>query len=149
MTDLGFLDIAERVKQRFGEGVAAADDKHLIIESPRLAEVAQFLHDDAELTLDYLNSLTAVDRKTHFDLIYHLTSITKNHRLTFSVPVYGRDKPSVPSVTPVWRGADLQEREIFDLFGVEFAGHYNLKRLFLWEGFPGHPLRKDWVNRGS
>ena len=58
--------------------------------------------------------------------------------------MWGRDELSVPSVTPVWEGANLQEREIYDLFGIEFIGHPNMKRILLWEGFPGHPLRKDF-----
>jgi len=149
MKDLSFIEVAERIRQRFGEGIAAAGDKRLLIEPPRLAEVAEFLRDDPDLDLDYLSSVTAIDHKADFTVIYHLYSLTKNLHLVFRVPVADRTKPSIPSVTPIWRGADLQEREIFDLFGIEFTGHPNLKRLFLWEGFLGHPLRKDWVSRGS
>ncbi|KTB48650.1 NADH-quinone oxidoreductase subunit C [Dehalogenimonas alkenigignens] len=148
MKDIAFIEIAALIRERFGDGVAAADDKRLIVEPPRLAEVAAFLRDDPNLNLDYLSSVTAIDHKTDFTLIYHLYSLTKNQRLTMRVPVVDRVSPAVPSVTPIWRGADLQEREIFDLFGIEFSGHPNLKRLFMWEGFPGFPLRKDWVNRG-
>ncbi|MEL7562076.1 NADH-quinone oxidoreductase subunit C [Dehalogenimonas sp. 4OHTPN] len=148
MKDLGFIEIAIRIRERFGDGIAAADDKRLIIEPPRLAEIAAFLRDDPELNLDYLSSVTAIDHKTDFTLIYRLYSLSQNHRLTMRVPVADRVSPAVPSVTPIWRGADLQEREVFDLFGIEFSGHPNLKRLFLWEGFPGYPLRKDWVSRG-
>jgi len=147
MNRLNFIVVARRIFERFGEGAAAADDKWLIIEPARLIEIAMFLRDDPELSLDYLSSVTAIDHKTDFTLIYELYSITKKQKLTIRVPVTDRQKPAVPSVTPVWRGADLQEREIFDLFGIEFSGHPNLKRLFLWEGFPGFPLRKDWVSR--
>jgi NADH-quinone oxidoreductase subunit C len=149
MKDLDFIAAAQKIKERFGEGSAAADDKRLVICPEHLAEVALFLRDDPDLMLDYLNSLTAIDHKTHLAVVYHLTSLTKRHRLTFKIDLDNRNKPALPSVTPVWRGADLQEREIFDLFGIEFNGHPNLKRLFLWEGFPGYPLRKDWVNRDA
>jgi NADH-quinone oxidoreductase subunit C len=149
MRDLDFLAVAGRIKSRFGEGATAADDKRLIICSGRLAEIALFLRDDPDLALDYLNSVTAVDYKSHFAVVYHLSSLTLGHQLTFKVDLDDRSKPSVPSITPVWRGADLQEREIFDLFGIEFSDHPNLKRLFLWEGFPGYPLRKDWVSRDA
>lgn len=149
MNRLDFIVVARRIFERFGEGAAAADDKRLIIEPERLTEIGLFLRDDPELSLDYLSSITAIDHKTDFTLIYELYSITKKQKLTIRVPVTDRQKPAVPSVTPVWRGADLQEREIFDLFGIEFSGHPNLKRLFLWEGFPGFPLRKDWVNRDA
>jgi NADH:ubiquinone oxidoreductase subunit C len=149
MNRLDFIVVARRIFERFGEGAAAADDKRLIIEPARLAEIALFLRDDPELSLDYLSSVTAIDHKTDFTLIYELYSITKKQKLTIRVPVTDRQKPAVPSITPIWRGADLQEREIFDLFGIEFSGHPNLKRLFLWEGFPGFPLRKDWVSRDA
>ena len=149
MKDLDFIGVAQQLKDRFGGGSVAGDDKRLIICPEYLAEVALFLRDDPNFQLDYLNSLTAVDHKTHFAVVYHLTSLSKGHRFTFKIDLDNRNKPSLPSVTPVWRGADLQEREIFDLFGIEFTGHPNLKRLFLWEGFPGYPLRKDWVNRDA
>lgn len=145
MKDLDFITVAQRLKERFSESAVAADDKRLIICPDKLAEIALFLRDDQELDLNYLNSLTAVDHKTHFALIYHLTSITKGHRLTFRIDLDDRNRAVLASVTPIWRGADLQEREIFDLFGIEFTGHPNLKRIFLWEGFSGYPLRKDWV----
>jgi len=149
MRDLDFLAVAGRIKERFGEGAVAADDKRLIICPEKLDAIALFLHDDPAFALDYLNSVTAIDHKTHFAVVYHLSSLALGHRLTFKVDLDDRTKPSLPSVTPVWRGADLQEREIYDLFGIEFPGHPNLKRLFLWEGFPGYPLRKDWVSRDA
>jgi NADH-quinone oxidoreductase subunit C len=149
MKDLDFIKVSQLIKERFGDSAVAADDKRLIIRAEKLTEIALFLRDDPELTLNYLNSLTAVDHKTHFTLVYHLTSIDKGHRLNFKIDLDNRDKAYLPSVTPVWRGADLQEREIFDLFGIEFIGHPNLKRIFLWEGFSGYPLRKDWVNHDA
>jgi len=149
MKDLDFIKVSQRLIERFGESAVAADDKRLIICPEQLAEIALFLRDDPELSLNYLNSLTAVDHKTHFTLVYHLTSITKGHRLTFKIDLDNRSNPALLSVTPIWRGADLQEREIFDLFGIEFSGHPNLKRIFLWDGFPGYPLRKDWVSRDA
>lgn len=149
MKDLDFLAVARRITERFGVNEVAADDKRLIICPEQLADIALFLRDDPDFALEYLNSITGVDHKTHFTLVYHLTSIAKMHRLTFKIDLDDRNKPSLPSVTPVWRGADLQEREIFDLLGIEFTGHPNLKRIFLWDGFPGHPLRKDWVNRDA
>ncbi|XUX01131.1 MAG: NADH-quinone oxidoreductase subunit C [Dehalogenimonas sp.] len=149
MRDLDFIPVARRIAERFGENSVAADDKRLVIHSEQLADVALFLRDDPELALDYLNSITGIDHKTHFTMVYHITSINKGHRLTFKVDLDDRTKPNLPSITPVWRGADLQEREIFDLLGIEFTGHPNLKRIFLWEGFPGYPLRKDWVNRDA
>ncbi|MGI2335497.1 MAG: NADH-quinone oxidoreductase subunit C [Dehalogenimonas sp.] len=146
---MDLTNIAARLNKEFGDQTAAADDVRLIITAGKLGEAAKLLRDDPEYNFDYLNSVTAVDHKTHFSVIYHLTSLETGRRLGFKVDLDDRDKPALPSVTPIWRGADLQEREIFDMFGITFTGHPNLKRLFLWEGFPGHPLRKDWVSRDA
>ena len=69
----------------------------------------------------------------------------RNHSAILKTRRYGREEPSVDSVTSIWIGADLQEREIWDLMGIRFEGHPNLKRILLWENFPGHPLRKDFL----
>ena len=92
-----------------------------------------------------LNSITAVDYVEYFEVVYHITSTIHKHSAVLKAKVYGRDAPSVPSVISVWRGADLQEREIWDLMGVAFEGHPNLKRILLWEGYPGHPLQRDYL----
>ncbi|MEN8614604.1 NADH-quinone oxidoreductase subunit C [Dehalogenimonas sp. THU2] len=149
MLDLDCIAVHERLKDKFGEGASAADNGRLSVKPDRLTEVAAFLRDDPEFNFDYLNSVTGVDHKTHFSLIYRLTSLSRKQRLDFRVDLTDHDKPTAPSVTPVWRGADLQEREIYDLMGIEFTGHPNLKRILLWDGFPGYPLRKDWVDRDA
>ena len=77
--------------------------------------------------------------------MYHLTSIVNQHDTVVKTRLYGREELSMPSVYHVWRGADFQEREIWDLMGIRFNGHPNMKRLLLWEGFEGHPLRKDFL----
>jgi len=78
-------------------------------------------------------------------MIYHLTSIERNTTAVLKAKVYGRDTPEVPSVVSVWKGAEIQEREVYDLMGVAFEGHPDLRRLLLWEGFEGHPLRRDYL----
>ena len=95
---------------------------------------------------DLLNSLTAVDYIDHFEIVYHLTSIEKNHSVVIKI-ICGesRKEPKVSSVFNIWKGADLQEREAWDLMGITFENHPNLKRLLLWEEFPGHPLRRDYL----
>jgi NADH-quinone oxidoreductase subunit C len=104
------------------------------------------LRDRPEFTFDLLNSLTAVDYIGHFEVVYHLTSLRQNRRAVVKVKCgEGRKEPVVPSVVSIWRAADFQEREVYDLMGIRFTGHPNLKRIMLWEGFPGHPLRKDFV----
>jgi NADH-quinone oxidoreductase subunit C len=104
------------------------------------------LRDRREFRFDLLVGVTAVDYIDHFEAVYHLLSLPRNARAVIKVRCgEGRTEPSLPSVTPVWRGADLQEREVWDLLGVRFESHPNHKRIMLWEGFPGHPLRKDFI----
>ena len=108
--------------------------------------VAAALRDRREFTFDLLNSVSAVDYIGCFEVVYHLTSLRQNRSAVVKVKCgEGRKDPVVPSVVSVWRTADLQEREAYDLMGIRFEGHPNMKRIMLWEGFPGHPLRKDFV----
>ena len=122
-------------------------DFTVVVKPERLRDVATFLHDECEL--DYMADVTAVDRPERFEMVYHLYSIKNQTPGPFVLKVYleDRENPKVASVTPIWRGANYQEREVYDLMGIAFEGHPNLKRILLWEGFPGHPLRKDFENR--
>jgi NADH-quinone oxidoreductase subunit C len=86
-----------------------------------------------------------VDYYDHFEVVYLLISIQHNHSLMLKTRCYGRDNPSLPSVVSLWNGAIFQEREIYDLMGITFEGHPDMKRIFLWQGFQGHPLRKDYL----
>jgi NADH:ubiquinone oxidoreductase subunit C len=86
-----------------------------------------------------------VDFVEYFEVVYHLTSLSRQQTAIVKARVFGREAPSLPSVYHVWRGADFQEREIWDLMGVRFEGHPNMKRIMLWEGFEGHPLRRDYL----
>ena len=96
--------------------------------------------------MNYLVSISGVDYVEYFELVYHLVSMSKNHSLVLKMKLYGtREQPSAPSIVSIWKGADLQEREIWDLLGIGFEDHHNMKRILLWEGFPGHPLRKDYI----
>lgn len=115
------------------------------IKRESIFDVCRFLKDDTETDLDYLVSVSAVDYIEYFEMVYHLRSIDNNHGVVIKAKCWGRQDINVPSVTSIWQGADFQEREVYDLMGVKFEGHYNLKRLLLWEGFPGHPQRKDYL----
>jgi NADH-quinone oxidoreductase subunit C len=145
-TAISGKEIAKQIEERFPGSVAETSEASLVIKSEALLAVAAFLRDDEALKFDYLNYVTAVDYYSHFEVVYQLTSLEHNHTVTIKTRCYGRENPAVPSVTGLWRGADLQEREIYDLFGISFTGHPNLKRIFLWEGFAGHPLRKDYLS---
>ncbi len=114
-----------------------------VVSSESLHQVLKFLRDSKGY--DYLSSVTGVDDypENQMELVYHLFKSTGGELIQLKTLV-GRDNPEVSSVTDLYPGAEFQEREIWDLFGIKFSGHPDLRRLFMWEGFEGHPLRKDW-----
>jgi NADH/F420H2 dehydrogenase subunit C len=138
-------ELAERLEAALPGSVEQWDEDAVWVKPANVAEAAQFIHDDSALDFQFLNSISAVDFIEHFQVVYHLTSLRQQHTGVVKARVYGREAPSLPSVYHVWRGADFQEREVWDLMGVRFEGHPNLKRIMLWEGFEGHPLRKDFL----
>ncbi len=142
---LSGLEIAKQITEHFLEAVFEASDQAILVKSESLFEVAEYLKNSPELDFNYLNHLTSVDYYRYFEVVYQLTSLSYNHSLVFKTRCYDRDKPIIPSVVSLWRGADFQEREIYDLMGISFSGHPNLKPIFLWAGFQGHPLRKDYL----
>ena len=111
-----------------------------------LVEVCTTLRDDPSFAFDFLMDVTAVDypgREPRFEVVYHLYSLAVNHRVRLKVGV-PEANPHLPSVTPVWRGANWLERETYDMYGIQFDGHPDLRRIYLYEEFEGHPLRKDY-----
>jgi len=138
-------ELAGRLGQGVEDSVERWDSAAVWIQPPRIQEVARFLRDDPSLDFQFLNSISAVDFIEYFELVYHVTSFERQHTAVVKARVYGRESLSVPSVYDVWRGADFQEREVWDLMGIQFEGHPNMKRIVLWEGFEGHPLRKDYL----
>jgi len=136
-----------------GAGVEIAPNPNPALQhSLRLAPesalaVAKFLRDDAELRLDYLSNVTGVDWPDSLEAVYHLYSVAKIHGpVVIRMHTVNRtDQVELPSLTPIWRSAEFQEREIFDLYGIVFTGHPDLRRLLMWEGFKDHPMRKDYV----
>ena len=141
---LGGEELARNLSEGHPDAVERWGDSDLWVKPDTIVDVVSFLKDQSGLQLNYLNSISAVDYVEYFDVVYHLTSFLHNHGAVIKARVYGREDPTIPSVTTVWQGADFQEREIWDLMGLRFSGHHNLKRLMLWEGFQGHPLRKDF-----
>jgi len=138
-------EVAEKIRGAFPGPVVAADKAAVIVTNQSLYQVAEFLKNTAGFDFDYLTDLTAVDYLDYFEVVYHLTSLKHNHSLVLKTRCYERGKPVVSSVVNLWRAADFQEREVYDLMGITFEGHPNLKRLLLWEGFVGHPLRRDYL----
>jgi NADH-quinone oxidoreductase subunit C len=143
-TALNGEQVAEKINKAF-PGTVTADKTAVIVTNKSLYQVAEFLKDTPEFDFDYLANLTAVDYIDYFEVVYHLVSLKHNHSLVLKTRCHDRTKPVVPSVFRLWRSADFQEREVYDLMGIVFDGHPNLKRLLLWEGFVGHPLRRDYL----
>lgn len=137
--------LAEALRDRFPGAVQEADASAVWIEPSAVAEVCLFLRDAPAHDYKMLSSLTAVDYVEHFEVVYRLTSLSRNAGALLKARLFGRGEPALPSVAGVWRGATLQEREVWDLMGVAFEGHPNLKRILTWEGFQGHPLRRDYL----
>ena len=138
-------ELAGRINEQHPHAVVSWNDTDVWIEPGSLPPVSRFLKEAPDLDFSFLTSISAVDYVEYFELVYHLLSMRRNHSAVLKTRCATRDDPEVPSVLPVWRGADLQEREIWDLMGIRFEGHPNMKRIMLWEGFPGHPLRKDFL----
>jgi NADH-quinone oxidoreductase subunit C len=124
---------------RLGDATASVDKE-------RLVEVMRFLRDDPELRFDMLTDLTCVDylgETPRFEMVYHLYSVAKNHRLRIKARV-PEEPCEIDTLCPVWPSANWMEREVWDLYGVRFTGHPDPRRLLLYEEFQGHPLRKDY-----
>jgi len=138
-------EVGRQIAEHFPDAALETGDHGVVVNSESLFQVAEYLMTSPELNFEYLTSITAIDYLDYFELVYQLISLTHNHSLILRTRCYDRDKPAVPSVVGLWRGADYQEREIFDLMGIKFEGHPNLKHIVLWEGFEGHPLRKDYL----
>jgi NADH-quinone oxidoreductase subunit C len=141
---LSGLDVERRLRSAFPETVIEADERSATVKGEQIVEVGLFLRDDPEVDAKFLNSLFGVDWLSHFEVVYVLSSLARNHMFVLKARI-GHEFPELPSVASIWMSAHLQEREVYDLMGISFGGHPNLKRIFLWEGFPGHPLRKDFL----
>jgi NADH-quinone oxidoreductase subunit C len=140
-------NLVRRYKARFGEAIAEAwldrQQAILVVQLRRLLEIAQYSRDEEQF--DLLTDLTAVDwprREKRFDLVLNLYSFEKNERLR--IKAQAGDGEPAPSVHTVWPTANWLEREVYDMFGIVFEGHPNLKRLLLPEEWQGYPLRKDY-----
>ena len=120
------------------------DTDSIYVATSEILEFAKFFRNDQMLQMETITSLTCVDYIEYFEIVYHLRSMKRNSTMVFRTRIFNRSNPKLSSVSSVWRGADLQEREVFDLMGIEFSNHPNLSRILLWEGFDGHPLRKDF-----
>jgi len=161
-------EVIDRLKNQFGEQVVRADleaiDPWVEIEVESLAPIARFLREEPKLSFDYLHCISGVDYleqdpkklkkidwEPHFELLYHLSSIKHKHRIVLRLvlPRWQDDAEGrlleVATVSDIWRTADWHEREVYDLCGVRFTDHPDMRRILCPEDWAGHPLRKDYV----
>ena len=146
-TDAADHPLVKQLKAKFGEAIGDASEfigqLSVHVDGARIVEICDFLRSDQESQFDYLSDLTCVhypDRPAPFEVVYNLFSIPNNERVRLKVAA----TDSVDSVTGVWPSANWLEREVFDLFGIRFNGHPDLRRLLLPPDWEGHPLRKDY-----
>lgn len=135
-----------------GRAVESCGDTIVYVARERLLEVLRWLRDSPEQGYDYLVDVTAVeyrDRERPLEVVYNLRALGRRSELRVKVELDPRGELAVDSVVPLWRGADWLEREVFDMFGITFQGHPDLRRILMWETYAeGYPLRKDFPLRG-
>lgn len=146
----------KKIKERFNDSILAVvtfrNETQALVKKKDVYPIMQFLRDEQELFFNCLVNLTAVDRvelsDTHrFEVVYHLHSYKTNDRICIKTPVDENDL-TVKSMTSLWKTANWQEREVYDLYGITFEDHPDMRRILLWEGYDGYPLRKDYPLRG-
>ncbi|MBM4053819.1 MAG: NADH-quinone oxidoreductase subunit C [Planctomycetes bacterium] len=121
-----------------------------VVKKEQITQVAEFFKKNTELDCSYLSDLCGVDKvetEGIFEVVYHLYSIRKKHRVRLKVPIPAGN-PTVSTVTDIWRTANWHERETYDMFGIRFQGHPDLRKILMPEDFEGHPLRKDYPIHG-
>ncbi len=143
--------LANFIKAQFGD--SSVEDAYinqpndhlptLIISREKWLEVANHLRTERSLDFSYLQNVSAVDYESHLEVVYHLHSLDRKERLAVKVKV-DREQPQIPTVTHLWNAANWNEREMFDLMGIQFIDHPNLKRILMPDDWVGHPLRKDY-----
>jgi NADH-quinone oxidoreductase subunit C len=148
-------DIIKLIQKKFKKEIISAEEFRgeavVKVKKEKLLDVCAFLFKDKKLLFNLLIDVTAVDflpykRTPRFDIVYILTSIDNEHRMILKTEVDEGEK--VPSVYNIWRSANFPERETFDMFGIEFEGHPDLRRLLMWPGYEHYPLRKDFPTKG-
>lgn len=141
-------DLKQEFKEKIKEISVEFGDEVVAVDSAFLLDIAKFLK-NAPYAFTMLLDLTCVDfkdQKERFQMVYHLFSLSNNLRLRLKTPLPEKE-PFIDSLTPLWKNANWLEREVYDMFGIQFRGHPDLRRIFMYDGFKGHPLRKDYPLR--
>jgi NADH-quinone oxidoreductase subunit C len=155
----------ESLKKNFHSIIWDEPTQSFIVPHRELLEVVHFLKTDAEFEMDYASNVAGVDwlpkkekvkstdgteteveKPGYLEVVYHFYSMKRKHGpIALRCRTDGRENPMIPSITPLFRGAEFQEREIFDLYGIRFNGHPDLRRILMWDEFKDFPMRKDYV----
>lgn len=142
-------ELLEALKNKF-PGMEVNEKQDVAIPAEDLLPLITELKENPDYAMDYLTNLTAVEYKDRFEMVYNLVSLSHGHTLTVKVKIADKENPEVPSLSPVFRGANWQEREAYDLMGILFTGYPDHPtRIFLEENFKGYPLRKDFRWEGG
>ncbi len=147
------MSVIDKIKEKFGDAIVDSHsfrgDDTIVVKKESLKEICTFLKEDKDCVFDYLLDVCGADympREPRFEVVYHMHSISKKHRMRVKTQVADGEK--VDSVTSIWGTADWTERETYDMYGIEFEGHPNMKRIYMDDDWKGHPLRKDYPERG-
>jgi NADH:ubiquinone oxidoreductase subunit C len=134
--------------ERFPESIFDETQKILFVQVEQLQFIPFLLElkNNPELDFNFLTCLTCVDWKDHFQMVYYILSRTHKHEIQIKVKLPDRENAEIQTVSHLWKTAEFHEREVYDLFGVKFVNHPDLRRLFLDENWPGYPLRKDYTD---
>ena len=144
--------ISDRLRERVSELAIRVNGKveenlgelEITVNSSYALETLTTSKNFEEVPCDFLHDLCGMDLEDHLEVVYQLSSLRGPQRLRIIAKIE-RDTPLIDSATRIWRGADFLEREAFDMFGIQFRGHPNLKRIYMWDDFEGYPMRKDYV----
>lgn len=149
--------LIERLMTTFPDAIrdaevdAARNEVSVRVAAPRIVEIARWLHDTPEAAFDHITDICSVDYPDHperFEVVYQLLSLPHRRRIRLKARVT-EDAPAIASITGIWKGAEFMEREVYDLMGITFTGHPDLRRILLPEDYEeGHPLRKDFPTEG-
>jgi len=149
MENLAIKKLIEKFPVSISETKTFREEVTVMVTRQNIYEISKFLFSDSDLRYDFLTDLCGVDlfpQRPRFEVVYLLYSMKNNQRLRLKIKV--EETESIPSVQSIWKAANWAEREAYDLFGIMFENHPDLRRILLWDGYEGHPLRKDYPVKG-